>query len=68
MSWLGPRLASQGFSASHTCPALQAAIPTTPWHSTKSWSTDRVPTMIIGAIHSYRAQPNAALTVAQVTP
>ncbi|XVU25389.1 alpha/beta hydrolase [Actinoplanes sp. CA-054009] len=36
-------------SASRTRPALQAAIPLTPWHGTKSWSTDRVPTMIIGA-------------------
>ncbi|GAA0451802.1 lipase [Paractinoplanes deccanensis] len=36
-------------SASRTRPALQAAIPLTPWHTTKSWTTDRVPTMIIGA-------------------
>ncbi|GAA1314056.1 alpha/beta hydrolase [Saccharothrix xinjiangensis] len=36
-------------AASRTRPALQAAIPLTPWHGTKSWSTVRVPTMIIGA-------------------
>ncbi|MFI7542661.1 alpha/beta hydrolase [Actinoplanes sp. NPDC049599] len=36
-------------SASRTRPALQAAIPLTPWHGTKNWSTDRVPTLIIGA-------------------
>ncbi|MFF5082018.1 alpha/beta hydrolase [Actinoplanes sp. NPDC000266] len=36
-------------SASRTRPSLQAAVPLTPWHGTKSWSTDRVPTMIIGA-------------------
>jgi predicted dienelactone hydrolase len=30
-------------------PALQAAIPLTPWHTTKSWPTVRVPTMVIGA-------------------
>ncbi|GAB7044611.1 lipase [Catenuloplanes niger JCM 9533] len=36
-------------SASVTRPALQAAIPLTPWHGTKSWSSDRVPTLIIGA-------------------
>ena len=28
---------------------LQAAIPLQPWHTTKSWSGVRVPTMIIGA-------------------
>jgi alpha-beta hydrolase superfamily lysophospholipase len=36
-------------AASRTRPALQAAVPMTPYHSTKSWSTVRVPTMIIGA-------------------
>ncbi len=36
-------------AAARTRPALQAAIPMTPWHTTKSWSTVRVPTMIIGA-------------------
>jgi predicted dienelactone hydrolase len=30
-------------------PSLRAAIPLTPWHSTKSWSTVRVPTIIVGA-------------------
>jgi dienelactone hydrolase len=29
-------------------PALQAAIPLAPWHTTKSWPNDLVPTLIIG--------------------
>lgn len=29
-------------------PSLQAAVPLAPWHTTKSWSGIRVPTMIIG--------------------
>jgi len=53
----GTRLGVMGHSmggggslaASRTRPAIQAAIPLTPWHSTKSWSTVTVPTMIIGA-------------------
>ncbi|ADB30246.1 Triacylglycerol lipase [Kribbella flavida DSM 17836] len=105
MSWLGPRLASQGFvvftidtlsrydqpssrgdqllaaldyltqrssvrtridasrlgvmghsmggggslEASKDRPALQAAIPLTPWNTTKNWSGNRVPTLIVGA-------------------
>jgi predicted dienelactone hydrolase len=36
-------------AAARTRPSLQAAVPLTPWHGTKSWSTVRVPTMIIGA-------------------
>ena len=36
-------------AASRTRPALQASIPLTPYHSTKNWSSDRVPTLIIGA-------------------
>jgi len=36
-------------AAARTRPALQAAVPLTPWHGTKRWSTVRVPTMIIGA-------------------
>jgi predicted dienelactone hydrolase len=36
-------------AAARTRPALQAAVPLTPYHGTKSWSTVRVPTMIIGA-------------------
>jgi predicted dienelactone hydrolase len=36
-------------SASRTRPSLQAAVPMTPWHGTKSWTTDNVPTLIIGA-------------------
>ncbi|WP_390828604.1 bis(hydroxyethyl) terephthalate hydrolase [Lentzea alba] len=30
-------------------PALQAAIPLTGWHTTKNWSSVRVPTLVIGA-------------------
>jgi dienelactone hydrolase len=53
----GTRLGVMGHSmggggslaASRTRPAIQAAIPLTPWHTTKSWSTVSVPTMIIGA-------------------
>ncbi|MGA4687547.1 alpha/beta hydrolase [Micromonospora sp. AB353] len=36
-------------SAANARPALQAAIPLTGWHSTKNWSTVRVPTLVIGA-------------------
>jgi predicted dienelactone hydrolase len=36
-------------SAAASRPALQAAIPLTGWHSTKTWSTVRVPTLVIGA-------------------
>ncbi|MEU8656979.1 poly(ethylene terephthalate) hydrolase family protein [Actinoplanes philippinensis] len=36
-------------AAARTRPALQAAVPMTPWHGTKSWTTVRVPTLIIGA-------------------
>ncbi|MEV0902799.1 dienelactone hydrolase family protein [Actinoplanes sp. NPDC049802] len=36
-------------AAARTRPALQAAVPLTPWHGTKSWSTVRVPTLIVGA-------------------
>ncbi|KUL27730.1 dienelactone hydrolase family protein [Actinoplanes awajinensis] len=35
-------------SASRTRSSLQAAVPLAPWHSTKSWSTDKVPTLIFG--------------------
>ncbi|GAA0249226.1 lipase [Saccharothrix mutabilis subsp. mutabilis] len=30
-------------------PTLQAAIPLTPWNTTKTWSTVQVPTLIVGA-------------------
>jgi dienelactone hydrolase len=36
-------------AASRTRPALQAAIPLTPWSNTKNWASVRVPTLIIGA-------------------
>jgi predicted dienelactone hydrolase len=53
----GTRLGVMGHSmggggslaASVSRPTLQAAIPLTPWHTTKSWSSVRVPTLIIGA-------------------
>ncbi|HEU5469543.1 MAG TPA: alpha/beta hydrolase [Actinophytocola sp.] len=35
-------------SAARSRSSLQAAIPLAPWHTTKSWSTVRVPTLIIG--------------------
>jgi predicted dienelactone hydrolase len=35
-------------SAANRRPALQAAIPLAPWHTTKSWSGVQVPTLIIG--------------------
>ena len=35
--------------ASVSRPALQAAIPLTPWNLDKSWNTDVVPTLIVGA-------------------
>lgn len=34
--------------ASRTRPSLQAAVPLAPWNATKSWSTLRVPTLIVG--------------------
>jgi dienelactone hydrolase len=36
-------------AAANARPSLQAAVALQPWHSTKSWSNIRVPTMIIGA-------------------
>jgi hypothetical protein len=35
-------------AAASNRPTLQAAIPLAPWHSTKIWSSVRVPTLIIG--------------------
>ena len=35
-------------SATRSRPALQASVPLAPYHSTKSWTTVRVPTLIIG--------------------
>ncbi|GAB2823003.1 dienelactone hydrolase family protein [Lentzea nigeriaca] len=34
--------------AAATRPTLQAAVPLAPWHTTKSWSTIKVPTMVLG--------------------
>lgn len=35
-------------AAARDNPTLKAAVPLAPWHTTKSWSTVRVPTLIIG--------------------
>lgn len=40
-------------------PALQAAIPIAPWHSTKSWSGVRVPTFVIAGENDSVASPAA---------
>jgi dienelactone hydrolase len=63
----GTRLGVMGHSmggggsleASKTRPQLQAAIPLTPWHTTKNWSTVRVPTLIIGAENDTTASVTA---------
>ena len=34
--------------ASRDRPSLQAAVPLAPWNTTKSWSSLRVPTLIVG--------------------
>jgi dienelactone hydrolase len=36
-------------SAAASRPSLQAAIPLTGWHTTKNWTTVRVPTLVVGA-------------------
>jgi predicted dienelactone hydrolase len=36
-------------AASRTRPSLQASIPLAPYHTTKNWAADTVPTLIIGA-------------------
>jgi dienelactone hydrolase len=36
-------------SAARDNPSYKAAVPLAPWHTTKNWSTVRVPTLIIGA-------------------
>jgi alpha-beta hydrolase superfamily lysophospholipase len=36
-------------AAANNRPVLQAAIPLTAWHTTKTWSNVRVPTLVIGA-------------------
>ncbi|MFD6949004.1 lipase [Nocardiopsis sp. TSRI0078] len=53
----GDRMAVMGHSmggggtlaAAEDRPELRAAIPLTPWHTQKNWSSVQVPTMIIGA-------------------
>jgi pimeloyl-ACP methyl ester carboxylesterase len=46
-------------AAANERPSLQAAVPLQPWHSTKSWSGIRVPTMIIGAESDTVAAPSS---------
>jgi predicted dienelactone hydrolase len=36
-------------AAANSRPSLQAAVPLTAWHTTKSWSGVRVPTLVVGA-------------------
>jgi dienelactone hydrolase len=44
-------------AAANERPSIQAAVALQPWHSTKSWSGIRVPTMIIGAENDSTASP-----------
>jgi len=46
-------------AASKARPQLQAAIPLTPWHGTKNWSSVGVPTLIIGAENDTTASVTA---------
>jgi predicted dienelactone hydrolase len=63
----GSRLGVMGHSmggggslaASKARPQLQAAIPLTPWHGTKNWSSVEVPTLIIGAENDTTASVTA---------
>jgi dienelactone hydrolase len=45
-------------SASNKRPALQAAIPLAGWHTTKNWSTNRVPTLVVAAQNDLIAPTN----------
>jgi dienelactone hydrolase len=47
-------------AAANARPSLQAAVALQPWHSTKSWSNIRVPTMIIGAESDAHADHHGA--------
>ncbi|MET0234106.1 MAG: dienelactone hydrolase family protein [Kibdelosporangium sp.] len=63
----GSRLGVMGHSmggggtlrAAASRPALQAAIPLTGWHTTKSWSSVRVPTLVVGAENDTTASVSA---------
>ncbi|MEV6348209.1 alpha/beta hydrolase [Actinoplanes sp. NPDC051851] len=46
-------------SASVNRPSLQAAVPLAPWHTTKSFSTDTVPTLIFGGENDTTAPPSS---------
>ncbi|MEV0224502.1 alpha/beta hydrolase [Streptomyces sp. NPDC050704] len=43
--------------ASELRPSLKAAVPLMPWSNDKTWQTDRVPTMIMGAENDAIASP-----------
>jgi dienelactone hydrolase len=45
--------------ASKTRPSLKAAIGLAPWDQTKNWSTNKVPTMLIGAQNDTIAPPSS---------
>ncbi|MFE7077184.1 alpha/beta hydrolase [Streptomyces sp. NPDC057620] len=45
--------------ASESRPSLKAAVPLMPWNNDKTWQTDRVPTMIIGAENDVIASPGS---------
>ncbi len=50
LSVIGHSMGGGGtLEASRTRPSLQAAIPLTPWNTTKSFSGNRVPTLVVGA-------------------
>ena len=36
-------------------PTLKAAVPLTPWHTTKTFATNKVPTLVLNAIFLYYA-------------
>jgi predicted dienelactone hydrolase len=46
-------------AASRSRPSLQAAVPMAPYHTTKSWSTVAVPTLIIGGENDTVAPPSS---------
>jgi hypothetical protein len=48
-----------GFRCKNERPSIQAAVALQPWHSTKTWSGIRVPTMIIGAENDSTASPSS---------
>jgi hypothetical protein len=49
-------------SASNTRSSLRASVPLTPWHTTKTWSRNSVPQLIIGAQNDLTA-PNSSHSI-----